>query len=55
MAIDIERIKERIRIEKERQRETQMWYEHRRTWAPVLTEQQKQEFDEYSKKWNLPF
>lgn len=24
-------------------------------WKPELTEQQKQEQDEYIKKWNLPF
>ena len=55
MAVDIERIKERVRIERERRREAQMWYEHRRTWAPVLTEQQKQQQDEYIRANNLPF
>lgn len=24
-------------------------------WSPTLTEQQKAEFEQYSKEWNLPF
>jgi len=55
MAIDREAIRERIRVEQERQREALAWFEHRRTWAPVLTEEQKREQEEYIKKHNLPF
>lgn len=54
--MDIEVVRARIREERERQRETLGWYETRRTWSPpALTPQQKQEFDEYSKKFDLPF
>lgn len=55
MAIDMEKIHKRIQDEILRQREALAWFEHRRTWSPVMTEQQKQEHDEYVKKHQLPF
>jgi hypothetical protein len=55
MTIDREQIRERIDHELQRQRDALDWYEHRRTWAPTMTEQQKQEHEQYVKDNNLPF
>jgi hypothetical protein len=55
MTVDMNAVRERIRVEQERQREAQDWFRHRSTWKPVHTEEQKREQEEYIKKHNLPF
>lgn len=53
--VDTSAIRERIRIEQERRREALDWFEHRSTWAPTMTEQQKREQEKYIAENNLPF
>ncbi len=54
--MDIEGIKQRVRVERERQREVLAWHETRRTWSPPpLTEQERMEREQQIYAGVIPF
>jgi hypothetical protein len=55
MSIDLEQIRNRIERERQRQREALEWFERRATWAPTMTERQKEEHEQYVIDHKLPF
>lgn len=48
-------IREEVQRDLERYRETLEWYEHRTTWAPKLTEEEKRQRELDIEKFKLPF
>jgi hypothetical protein len=52
---DTSAIRERVLREQQERKETLDWFKHRSTWAPTMTEQQKQEQEKYIAENNLPF
>lgn len=54
--MNIEAIRERVRVERERQRETLAWHENPKTWAsPPLTEQERRQHEQDEIEFSLPF
>lgn len=54
--MNTEAIRERVRIERERQREVLAWHENRRTWSPpALTPQERKQHEQNVIRFNLPF
>jgi hypothetical protein len=54
--MNIEAIRERVKVERERQRETLAWHENRHTWSPPpLTEQERRQHEQDVIRFNLPF
>jgi hypothetical protein len=54
--MDIEAIRERVRVERERQREVLAWHETRRTWSPPpLTAAERKQHEQNVIRFNLPF
>lgn len=54
--MDIQAIKHRVQVERERQREVLDWHENRRTWSPPpLPEQERMEREQQIYAGLIPF